>query len=227
MPTEHPSTQNNEQLILSNLYCIGRNYAQHAKELGNTVPSEPVVFLKTLGALGPHCGDFKLFCPTSDETPQHELELVLYIEKGGFQIPEEKALTHLGGFALGLDLTLRKKQRTLSEAGKPWALAKSFYNSALVGPIVQTTVDEALLTSLSYSLEVNGSIRQVGSPNEMIFHPKTLISFISQVVPLQKGDLIFTGTPSGVGAIQPGDSLTAKLKTERLKGPYEVSWRAL
>lgn len=192
---------------VSNIYCIGRNFAEHAHELGNAVPDEPVVFLKSTGALGPQSGEFEL---PAGECPHHEVEMVLWM----------KTAREPGAVAVGLDLTLRKLQSEFKSKGLPWARAKSFRNAALVSPLAP--VDARLdLDSLELSLEVDGTLRQKGNTRDMLVKSRALIESLNRLVPLMQGDLIFTGTPKGVGEIRPGQRLLAKLQ-----GITESTWVA-
>ena len=189
------------------VYCIGRNYAAHAAELGNAVPSEPVVFLKAAAAIRGLEGGPLAF-PT--ESFHHEVELVLLL---GTEVP-------LGGdpgwgvvraVALGLDLTRRGVQSVCKQQGLPWTTAKSFAGSAVLGPFVDVAElgDPA---SIRFSLEVNGELRQQGDPALMLFPVPALLSHLARLAPLYPGDLVFTGTPEGVGPLRAGDRFRTSLR---------------
>ena len=196
---------------VTNIYCIGRNYAEHAHELGNAVPDEPVIFLKSSGSLGPQTGEFRL---PAGERPQHEVELVLWM----------RSSTDIGAIGIGLDLTLRKLQSELKSKGLPWTKAKSFLNSALISPLAPVADGHSHKTNLDQldlRLEVDGELRQAGNTSEMLVKPGALITYLNRLTPLMEGDLIFTGTPKGVAEIQPGQTLLA-----RLGGITESTWVA-
>ena len=210
--------------IVRNIYCIGRNYAAHARELGNAVPTEePVIFMKSSAALRGLDGSPKdprektppLAFP--DEDFHHEIEMVTLIGKdvelnGLYPGRETECITGIG---LGLDLTRRPVQDVLKKAGKPWTTAKSFAGSAIVGPIVQWEKSEYGLDELGFELSVNGKLRQKGDTSNMIFDVPSQLRFINSLVPLLRGDLIFTGTPEGVNTLRKGD----KFVMSWTKGP--------
>lgn len=182
------------------VYGIGRNYAAHARELGNAVPvGEPVVFLKartSVRGLAPAPMAF-------DEAFHHEVELVLRI---GVEVPlgSAGAWDQVDGIALGLDLTRREVQQQCKTAGLPWVPAKSFAGSAVLGPFVPRGAvgDPA---SLAFSLDVNGERRQDGVITDMVFPVPAVLGYLASLAPLEPGDLVFTGTPEGVGPIRRGD----------------------
>lgn len=194
---------------VQNIYCIGRNYADHAKELQNPVPvGEPVVFLKTSSSLRPLDAGPLAF---SGDTFHHEAELVLRIgqhvtlgHKVGWEVVE--------AVALGLDLTRREIQTQLKTKGLPWTTAKSFAGSALVGPFIRTTDLEGR-TDFEFSLTVNDKLTQSGDTKHMLFNVPTILTWLASFNVLLPGDLIFTGTPAGVGPIHKGDRFTLELKT--------------
>lgn len=186
---------------------IGTNYASHAAEMGLGLGGDPVVFLKPASAL---CGEGALVrAPGPGHELHHEVELVVAIGRSGRRILFEQALSYVGGYAVGLDLTLRDLQRDAKKLGRPWALAKGFDTSAPVSAFTATgevpDPQKLLLT-----LKVNGALRQSGSTSDMIVPVAGLIAFISKFMTLEPGDLIFTGTPAGVGALKPGDILDAE-----------------
>jgi len=191
------------------LYCIGRNFAEHAKELGNAVPAEPVLFLKSgasIRGLRPESLGF------ADESFHHEIELVLRVGKNlraGASVPED-LITHV---ALGLDLTRRKAQTELKAKGLPWTVAKSFAGAAVLGPFLRVSefgavgraTDETTWSSFAFRLTVNGDVRQQGKATDMIFSVPRLISWLATFNHFEENDLIFTGTPPGVAAMRTGD----------------------
>ncbi len=207
------------QLAVANIYCIGRNYAAHAAELGNTLEPEPVVFLKPTSALL-HEGS-TITLPDYSNDVHHEAELVLAIGQGGKHIARDAAMSHVAGYALGLDLTARDLQTQAKNKGLPWAVAKGFDGSACLSRFIapaQLPAPEAA----RFSLQVNGQIRQVGDCSLMIHDLPAIIAYLSSRFTLQPGDLIYTGTPAGVAAIQAGDVLELALG-DVLKARFEVA----
>ncbi len=188
------------------LICIGKNYALHAAEMGGSVPEAPMIFLKPPTSLVRSGGQVVL--PVVSQEVHHEVELVVVIGRGGKNISEENALDHVDGYAIGLDMTARDLQQQAKEKGEPWAVAKGFDTFAPMGKIApsQTVLDPQ---DLELTLRVNGEMRQKGSTGDMIFSVKELIAYASTIYTLRPGDLIFTGTPEGVGSVLPGDVLEA------------------
>ena len=180
-----------------NIYCIGRNYRAHAAELNHDVPDNPFFFQKSIPALNT---TNEIILPENREI-HHELEIVVLIGKDGEMISVSSTDTFISGYALGLDLTDRIYQTQLKEAKLPWLLAKSFKGSAVVSTFQLEMVQK------DFWLKVNGEVRQMGNASQMVFSVSQQISFLSSMIPLMSGDLIFTGTPSGVGPIHSGDSL--------------------
>lgn len=197
------------RIPVNNIYCIGRNYAAHARELGNVVEEKPVVFLKPNSALITENETIQL--PTFSNDVHHEVELVALIGTGGKNISEASALDHIAGYAIGLDLTARDVQSDAKKKGLPWAVAKGFDTSACVSSFVEAS-SIADVQQLVFSLEVNGEMRQRGETAHMIFSMATLVSYLSSIFTLQHGDLIFTGTPEGVARIAHGDRLALSLE---------------
>ena len=180
-----------------NIYCIGRNYRAHAAELNHDVPDNPFFFQKSIPALNT---TNEIILPENREI-HHELEIVVLIGKDGEMISVSSTDTFISGYALGLDLTDRIYQTQLKEAKLPWLLAKSFKGSAVVSTFQSEMVQK------DFWLKVNGEVRQMGNASQMVFSISQQISFLSSMIPLMSGDLIFTGTPSGVGPINSGDLL--------------------
>lgn len=185
---------------VANIYCIGRNYAAHAKELGNDVPTEPVVFLKSTACLR-GLEDERLAFP--DESFHHEAELVVLV---GREIAWQTTAgwDDVEALGLGLDLTRREVQTALKAKGLPWTTAKSFFGSAVVTPFtpVEAFTDP---NDLAFELRVNAELRQQGRTTSMLFSVPRLLTYLASLGPLGPGDLIFTGTPAGVGPISKGD----------------------
>ncbi len=190
------STTEPPALAIPTIWGIGRNYAQHARELGNMIPSEPIVFLKSAGCICRPGNPLRL--PTHLGTLHHEVELAIQVGHRG----------EIVAAALALDLTARDLQEELKKNGLPWTRAKSFLNSCPLGELIPVRqVGE--IEGLTLTLQVNGEIRQRGSLKDLIFPLPTLVNYLRQNFPLRPGDLILTGTPPGVGPIYPGDHLVA------------------
>ena len=198
-----------ESIPANNIYCIGRNYAAHALELGNAIEETPVVFLKPTSSL--IFEGEKIRLPSFSRDVHHECELVLLIGKGGANISEAHALDHLLGYGIGLDLTARDVQSVAKKKGLPWTIAKGFDTSAAVSSFIDSTaLSDPQKTR--FTLRVNGGIRQQGDTSLMLYPVRYIISFLSTIFTLERGDIIFTGTPDGVAAIQSGDTLDLQLE---------------
>ena len=197
------------------IFCIGKNYAEHVKELGGPAPGRPVVFMKPATSLVPP-GE-KIPIPAHGSHLHHEAEVVVLIGQSGKNISESAAPAHIAGLTLGLDLTLRDVQSDLKKKGWPWEIAKAFDHSAPLGTL--TAFEEGLpLNNISFECRVNGTVRQTGNTGEMMFSIPNLINYLSGIWELQEGDLIYTGTPAGVGPLKSGDRVT--LHSDRL-GKFE------
>lgn len=197
------------------IICIGRNYAEHAKELNNPVPQEPVIFLKPDTALLPKKMPF--FYPDFSKDIHYEAELVVKIDKVGKNIAEKFAHTYYSQITMGIDFTARDLQSVYKKEGLPWERAKAFDGSAPVGRFI----DKSRFTDinkLSFSLEINGEQRQSGNTSNMLFSVDMIIAYVSQFFTLKIGDLIFTGTPAGVGPIAIGDQMTASIEGQKVLG---------
>lgn len=191
------------------IICIGRNYADHAKELHNAVPEEPVVFMKPPTAL--LVNNKPLYYPEFTRDLHYELELVIKIAKNGRHVQPEFAANYYREVALGIDFTARDLQSKLKKAGKPWELAKGFDGSAAISPFV--SVDRLNRSAMAFELLKNGDVVQHGNSKDMLFPIEDLIVFVSKYMKLQMGDLLFTGTPAGVGPVAIGDHLEGRLHT--------------
>lgn len=190
------------------ILCIGRNYAEHVREMGDVadLPEEPVVFLKPSTALV-GSGEAVVIPGLSREV-HHEVEIVLVIGTRGRHIPEQQAMAHVAAYALGLDMTARDLQARAKAAKGPWAVAKGFDTFAPLGPLTparRVRQPEAI----ELELRVNGALRQRGTTRDLIFPFAYLVHYLSQIFTLEPGDLIYTGTPEGVGPVAPGDVLEA------------------
>ena len=194
------------------IICIGRNYAEHAKELGNEIPENPVIFMKPDTAVLKKGSDF--YIPEFSDDVHYELEVVLKISKGGKYIQEDKASNHFDEIGLGIDFTARDLQSKLKAKGLPWELAKGFDSSAVVSEFYKKSDFD--MRNLSFSLMKNKEKVQDGNTSMMIFSPEKIIAFVSQYFTLKTGDLIFTGTPQGVGKVAENDILQAFLEDEKV-----------
>ncbi len=199
------------------IIAIGRNYAEHAKELNNPVPGVPVIFMKPDTAILKENKPF--YHPDFSEDIHHEIEIVLKISKEGKHISEKFAENYFEEIALGVDFTARDIQSRHKEKGLPWELAKGFDNSAPVSGFLPKTQFPDL-HNLNFRLDVNGQNRQTGNTSNMLFSFAYIISFVSKYITLKKGDLIFTGTPQGVAKVNVGDRLEGYLEDIKLLDFY-------
>ncbi len=194
------------------IICIGRNYADHAAELNNPVPKEPLVFMKPSSAILK--GGIDFYHPDFSEDVHYELELVLKICKNGKHVQERFADSYYEEIGLGIDFTARDLQKKCKEKGHPWEIAKAFDNSAVVGQFLRKS--ELQLGNIDFRLEKNGSVVQHGHDKDLIFSFNVLISHVSKFFTLNKGDLLFTGTPAGVGPVVMGDRLEGFIGSKSL-----------
>lgn len=190
----------------SKIVAVGRNYAAHAKELGNAVPKEPIIFLKPTSSYVHEGGAIEI--PPRLESVDHEVELAVVIGTKGRDIFEDRAMDHVGGYALAIDVTSRELQAVAKASGLPWTLAKCYDTFTPISDFIPAE-KVPLLDDLELWLKVDGQLRQSGSTKDMIFSIPFLISHISSVMTLFEGDVILTGTPSGVGAVKAGQKITA------------------
>ncbi|TNF44985.1 MAG: FAA hydrolase family protein [Cytophagales bacterium] len=195
------------------IICIGRNYAAHIEELKNEKPGKPVVFLKPDTALLK--GGAPFFHPDFSENIHHEVELVLKISKEGKYIQPQFAHRYFEEIGLGIDFTARDLQDQCKAKGLPWEIAKAFNGSAPIGDFKPVS-DFADLKDIDFHLEINGELKQKGNTSLMLFDFATIISYVSQFFTLKKGDLIYTGTPAGVGPVKIGDHLTGFIGNEKM-----------
>ncbi|MCA6213619.1 fumarylacetoacetate hydrolase family protein [Thermococcus bergensis] len=190
----------------SKIICLGRNYAEHARELGHEIPEEPVIFLKPPSALiGP---GQTIILPRRSNRVDHEVELAVIIGKRGKNIPREKAMDYILGYTILMDITARDLQWEAKKKGLPWTVAKGFDTFAPIGPRV---VDkrEINVDDLEIGLKVNGEVRQLSRTSKMIFKIDEIIEYVSGIMTLEPGDIIATGTPEGVGPLRHGDVVEA------------------
>ncbi len=194
------------------IICIGRNYAEHAQELGNEIPESPVIFMKPDTAVLKKGSDF--YIPEFSDDVHYELEIVLKISKGGKYILEENANKHYDEIGLGIDFTARDLQSQLKAKGLPWELAKAFDGSAVLSEFYKKKDYD--IANLNFSLNKNKEEVQNGNTSLMIFSPEKIIAFVSKYFTLRVGDLIFTGTPKGVGKVAENDVLEAFLEDQKV-----------
>ena len=194
------------------IFCVGRNYSEHAKELGNLVPENPVIFSKPDTALLKNGEPF--YHPDFSNDIHHEVELVIRICKMGKKIQEKFASSYYNEIGLGVDFTARDMQTKLKEKGLPWELAKGFDGSAPLGDFIAT--DKLDLQNISFELTKNNDLVQQGNSAQMIFSFDKIVSFVSQYFTLKVGDLIYTGTPAGVGKVNIGDKLVGYINKHQM-----------
>ena len=195
------------------LICIGRNYSEHIEELANERPSEPVVFVKPDSAILPKEQDF--YIPEFTKEVHYEVEVLIKIKKVGKHIDPKFAHTYYDEIGLGIDFTARDLQAKLKEKGLPWEKAKGFDGAAVIGKWVEKSRYKDL-NNLNFSLLRNGQLVQQGNTGLMLWKMDELIAYVSQFFMLKKGDIIFTGTPKGVGKILPNDYLSGFLEKEEM-----------
>ena len=195
------------------VYCVGRNYADHAVEMGHTGREAPFFFTKPADAVLPVDTGMtgQMHYPSLSRSLHHEVELVVAIGKGGRNIPAAEALEHVWGYAVGLDMTRRDLQNDAKKLGRPWCIAKGFDESAPIGPI-RRAGDCHLVADTKITLSVNGLPRQASTLGKLIWSVAEVIERLSRAWGLQAGDLIFSGTPEGVAAVEVGDLMTARIE---------------
>jgi 2-keto-4-pentenoate hydratase/2-oxohepta-3-ene-1,7-dioic acid hydratase in catechol pathway len=191
------------------IICVGRNYAEHIKELNNEQPDDPVIFMKPETAVPLKNEPF--FYPDFSSDVHHEVEILVKINRVGKNINEKFAYKYYDEIGVGVDFTARDLQSKLKAKGLPWELAKGFNGSAPISSFIPKT-DFPDLQNLNFRLDINGETRQQGNTSLMLFKIDYLISFVSRYFLLQQGDILFTGTPKGVGPVQIGDKLTAYIE---------------
>jgi len=198
-----------KRLPVGKIVCLGRNYAEHIKELGNEVPDQPVLFIKPSTSIIPDGG--KVVIPGYSDDCHHEVELALLIGKTGKAIPRSKAMEHIGGYGVAIDLTLRDTQSAQKAKGLPWEIAKGFDTSCPLSDFV-TTDRVADPHNLQLTLAVNGATKQDGNTSFMLRQIPQIIEEISAIFTLEEGDIILTGTPAGVGRVKSGDVMEAEIE---------------
>ena len=194
------------------IFCVGRNYAEHAKELKNDIPDKPLIFMKPATAILKDNKDFYL--PEFSQDVHYEGELVIKISKNGKSISKRFAKDYYQEISLGIDVTARDLQTELKAKGHPWEIAKAFDNSAILGKFLNK--DDFDLRNLTFSLMKNKVLVQEGNTKDMLFDIDDIIVYVSQFFKLQMGDLIYTGTPAGVGKMKIGDSFEGFIEEKKL-----------
>ncbi len=208
IPTVTPptlATATGERWPVRRIFCVGRNYADHAREMGHDSDAEPPFYFTKPADAVVQSGAIIPYPPQTSDL-HHEAELVVAIGRAGHDIAEETALSHVWGYAAGNDLTRRDLQAAAKAARRPWDMAKGFDNSAVVGLIHPGPIGDATLTCT-----VDGTVTQSARLSDMIWPVPVLIAHLSRLVTLQPGDLIFTGTPAGVGPLQRGQTCTVEI----------------
>jgi 2-keto-4-pentenoate hydratase/2-oxohepta-3-ene-1,7-dioic acid hydratase in catechol pathway len=208
---------------MDKIVCLGKNYLKHAQELGDAIPEKPVLFLKPASVLRAAVQEdefLELSYPHDAGALHHETEIVLRLDKGGYKLDLKEAERIIGAITLGLDMTLRDRQEVLKKNGHPWTVSKVFPDSAVVGPWRRVSEFPEYLDE-KFSLTIDGTLRQHGYGKEMRMSPAEAVAYASEFFPLCAGDLIFMGTPEGVGPILPGT------KANLSWGPirYSVLWK--
>ncbi|MFK5855047.1 MAG: fumarylacetoacetate hydrolase family protein [Bacteroidota bacterium] len=195
------------------IICIGRNYSEHAKELNNPVPKNPIFFMKPDSALV--VNNNPVYYPEHSNDVHYEVEVVIRMSKKGKHIGEEFAHKYYEEIGIGIDFTARDVQNECKKKGLPWEIAKAFDQSAPIGKLInKNTIDD--IANLNFSLIINGVEKQNGNTRDMIFSVDQIIAYISKFITLKEGDLIFTGTPAGVGPITIGDHFEAFIEGNKL-----------
>ncbi len=198
----------NWEIPIGKIVCVGRNYIEHIQELGNEIPEKPVVFLKPASALI-YSGDVIEY-PDFSQDMHHEVELVLLIGNKIKNTDKQTSEDAILAYGVGLDMTLRDVQNQLKQKGHPWTIAKCFDTSAVISDFVLKS-EHQLTFNEEISLKVNGEYKQKDLLAKMMFKPSDIVQYISSLMTLEEGDLIFTGTPAGVSRVNRGDKLEAKL----------------
>ena len=205
-PTPYLSiAENNQVFPVGRIYCVGRNYAEHAREMGHDPEREPpFFFMKPADAIVPSGATIPY--PQATKDLHHEIEMVVAIGKDGADIAVDKALDHVYGYGVGLDMTRRDLQAAAKNMGRPWEMGKAFDNSAPCTPLKMAAMVRHPAKGAIW-LKVNGAVKQKGDLSEMIWNVPETIACLSRLITLRAGDLIMSGTPAGVGPVKPGDKL--------------------
>ena len=200
-----PVAESNKAFPVGRIYCVGRNYAEHAREMGHDPDREPpFFFMKPADAIVQNAATIPY--PQMTKDLHHEIEMIVAIGKGGADIPEDKALEHVFGYGVGLDMTRRDLQWEAKKMGRPWEMGKAFDNSAPCTAL-KTVAMVGHPAKGAIWLKVNGEVKQKGDLSEMIWNVPETISYLSKLITLRPGDIIMSGTPAGVGPVKAGDKL--------------------
>jgi fumarylpyruvate hydrolase len=201
-----------ERFPVNRIFCVGRNYAAHAREMGKDPDREPpFFFMKPSTAIVDASTPTTVLYPNKTHNYHHEVELVIAVGRGGRNIPVAQALEHVYGYAVGLDMTRRDLQLEARDKGRPWEFGKSFSKSAPIGSIYRVA-DAGHPGAARITLSVNGKTRQDSDIAKMIWASAECLAYLSEYEPLEPGDIIMTGTPEGVGAVTPGDTLEGAIE---------------
>ncbi len=198
----------NKKIRVNNIFCVGQNYAEHAKEMGTAVAASPVIFLKPSSAVIENGAPIIL--PKMSKSVYHEVELTVLMGKAGRNIPKSEAMKYVAGYGVGLDMTMRDVQLEAKKIGMPWSISKGFYTSAPLSPFIEASKIKDP-HNLEITLRVNGTVRQKTNSSKMNFKVDDLVSFLSSVFTIDEGDIIYTGTPEGVSHVVAGDTLEAEI----------------
>lgn len=207
--TSIPVIGQSAQYPVRRVFCVGRNYSEHAAEMGADLREPPFFFTKPADAVIPHGG--KIHYPPATSDLQHEIELVIALKQGGTNLSVAEASQCIFGYAVGIDLTRRDLQAKAKEKRHPWDMGKAFDESAPISALIEAS-QVANIEESTIWLEVNGQRRQQGKIGEMIWNVAEIIAHLSKLVSLTRGDLIFTGTPAGVGTINKGDTVQSGIE---------------
>ncbi len=213
-PPSVPIVGSNERFPVRHVFCVGRNYAEHAKEMGGDATKEPPFFFTkaadaVIPVVAPDVG--RIPYPKATANLHHELELVVAIGRSAVDLTPERANECIFGYAVGLDMTRRDLQNDMREKKRPWDIGKSFAQAAPIAPIHRVS-DTGILTHGAITLDVNGKERQRGDLSDMVWDIPHTLAFLTKYYELLPGDLVFTGTPAGVGAVGPGDRLEGRVE---------------
>lgn len=210
-------TSKDQDYELGTVFCVGRNYVEHAHELGNEPPTDPIIFTKPYNSV--RHGSYNIIeYPPRTSQLHFEGELILLLNGGGRNVKAYSPADIIAGYAIGLDLTMRDVQSVAKKGGLPWTVAKGFDGAAQISHFIPFDAAPAF-EDIGFSLYINDELRQRGSTNQMIFSPEMLIPYISEVCSLRHGDVLYTGTPAGTGALEIGDKIIMQLHTQN---PEEV-----
>ena len=198
----------NQEFPIGKIVCLARNYAEHARELGNETPAAPVLFMKPSSSVIADNGAVRI--PAWSQECHYEVELAVLIGKTSRKVPVEAAMEHVAGYGVAIDMTLRDVQNQLKAKGLPWEIAKGFDSACPLSDFVPAaTIPDP--HNLELRLSVNGELKQNGTSSDMIHRVPQIISYISGIFTLEPGDVILTGTPAGVGPVQAGDTMAAEI----------------